>query len=109
MPSAADASSRGVRGAMNAFARWLARRPLVPVLANLGVTLVLGWFALGIRIENSLENLLPAGDPKVAYYEKMRTLFGSDDVGVIGVRADDLFAPGTIEKIARVTDALARV
>src|SRR5947208_7245866 len=53
--------------------------------------------------------MLPAGDPKVAYYNTTRALFGSDDVGVIGVRADDVFAPSTILKIARVTDALAKV
>src|SRR5881296_1184675 len=94
---------------MEAFARWLARHALAVVVANLAVTLVLGLYALRIRIENSLESLLPAGDPKVAYYNTIRALFGSDDVGVIGVRADDVFAPSTIAKIARVTDALAKV
>src|SRR5881296_1556846 len=94
---------------MDAFARWLTRHPLAVVVANLGVTAVLGLYAVHIRIENSLESMLPAGDPKVAYYNTTRALFGSDDVGVIGVRADDVFAPSTILKIARVTDALAKV
>src|SRR5881628_136009 len=94
---------------MDAFARWLTRHPLAVVVANLAVTAVLGLYAVHIRIENSLESMLPAGDPKVAYYNTTRALFGSDDVGVIGVRADDVFAPSTIEKIGRVTDALARV
>src|SRR2546425_1174201 len=94
---------------MDAFARWLTRHPLAVVVANLAVTAVLGVYALHIRIENSLESMLPTGDPKVAYYNATRALFGSDDVGVIGVRADDVFAPSTIEKIARVTDALAKV
>src|SRR6266516_2829928 len=94
---------------MDAFARWLTRHPLAVVVANLAVTAVLGLYAVHIRIENSLESMLPAGDPKVAYYNTTRALFGSDDVGVIGVRADDVFAPSTLEKIARVTDALARV
>src|SRR5213594_4595081 len=94
---------------MDAFVRWLARHALTVVVANVAVTVVLGLYALHIRIENSLESMLPAGDPKVAYYNATRALFGSDDVGVIGVRADDVFAPSTIEKIARVTDALARV
>src|SRR5438477_151201 len=93
---------------MDAFARWLTRHALAVVVANLAVTAVLGLYALHIRIENSLESMLPAGDPKVAYYNATRALFGSDDVGVIGVRADDVFAPSTIEKIARVTDALAK-
>src|SRR6266478_1678490 len=91
---------------MDAFARWLTRHPLAVVVANLAVTAVLGLYAVHIRIENSLESMLPAGDPKVAYYNTTRALFGSDDVGVIGVRADDVFAPSTILKIARVTDAL---
>src|SRR3989442_7685157 len=94
---------------MDAFARWLARHALTVVVANVAVTAVLGHYALHIRIENSLESMLPTGDPKVAYYNATRALFGSDDVGVIGVRADDVFAPSTIEKIARVTDALAKV
>ena len=94
---------------MEAFARWLVRRPLVVVIANLLVTLALGAYALHIRIESSLESVLPAGDPKIAYYEEVRRLFGSDDVGVVGVVADDIFAPPTIEKIARVTNELAKI
>jgi hypothetical protein len=94
---------------MQTFARWLVRHPLAVVLANLAATVLLGAFALHLRIENSLESLLPAGDPEVEYYNRIRTRFGSDDVGVIGVRADDLFSAATLEKIARVTDALGRI
>src|SRR5215831_18724847 len=94
---------------MDAFARWLVRHPLAVVLANVLVTAVLGFYALRLRIESSLESMLPAGDPKVAYYNATRALFGSDDVGVVGVRADDVFARSTIVKIARVTDALAKI
>ena len=61
---------------MDAFARWLTRHPLAVVVANLAVTAVLGLYALHIRIENSLESMLPAGDPKVAYYNTTRALFG---------------------------------
>ena len=94
---------------MDAFARWLARHPLAVVLANLLVTAVLGFYALQLRIESSLESMLPAGDPKVEYYAQTRAIFGSDDVAVVGVRARDIFAPSTIEKIARVTDEIAKV
>ena len=94
---------------MDALARWLARHALLVVLANLLLGAFLGFHALHIRIENSLESMLPAGDPAVEYYNQTRAIFGSDDVAVVGVRADDLFAPATLAKIARVTDALARV
>src|SRR5438874_8064086 len=94
---------------MTRFARWLVRYPVLFVAANLLVTAVLGIFALRIRIESSLESVLPAGDPEIEYYTRVRATFGSDDVGVVGVRADDIFAPATVEKIARVTDALGHV
>ena len=94
---------------MNAFARWLVRRPLPVVVATLLVTVLLGAKAIHIRFENALDSVLPGGDPEVAYYEQTRGLFGSDDVGVVGLRADDLFAPATIAKLARVTDAIAKV
>src|SRR5436190_1159397 len=94
---------------MTRFARWLVRYPVLFVAANLLVTAVLGVYALRIRIESSLESVLPAGDPEVEYYTRVRATFGSDDVGVVGIRADDIFAPATIEKIARVTDALGRI
>ena len=94
---------------MEALARWIVRHPLLTVMANLAVTLALGVYALRIRIESSLESVLPAGDPEVTYYENVRKTFGSDDVAVVGVRARDLFAPQTLEKIARVTDALGRI
>jgi predicted RND superfamily exporter protein len=94
---------------MNAFAQRLVRHPGAVLLLNLALTALLGFFALQVRIESSLSSVLPAGDPQIAYYAKVRETFGSDDVAVIGVRAEDIFATSTLEKIARVTDAVAKV
>ncbi len=95
---------------MDAFARWLVRRGGLVVALNLAVTAALGVFALDLRIESSLDSVLPAGDPAIAYYEEIRRLFGSDDVAVVGVRGpDDVLAPATLEKIHRVTETLARL
>jgi predicted RND superfamily exporter protein len=94
---------------MSSFAQWMARRPIVPLALNLAVTVILGWFALQIRVESSLSSVLPEGDPAIAYYAKVRETFGSDDVAVIGVRADDIFADSTLAKIKRVTERVGRV
>jgi predicted RND superfamily exporter protein len=91
------------------FARWLIRHAFLVIGANVLVTLVLGTYAVRIRIESSISSVLPAGDPQVSYYENVRATFGSDDVGVIGMRADNLFATATLEKIAHVTDAVSRM
>lgn len=92
---------------MDAVRRWIVARPRRVLALNLLATAVFGLFAARVRIESSLESVLPRGDPAIAYYERIRSLFGGDDVGVIGVRADDLFAPGTLAKIAHVTKAVA--
>jgi predicted RND superfamily exporter protein len=93
---------------MTTFARWLVRYPWLVVISHLLVTALLGICAARIRIEGSLSSVLPADDPAVAYYEQVRAIFGSDDVGVIGVRADNLFAASTLER-SHVTDAVSRV
>lgn len=94
---------------MNAFARWLVRHPLTVLAANLAVTLALGLFAVDIRIESSLSSVLPSADPQIEYYAKVRETFGSDDVAVVGVRAENIFATPTLAKIARVTDTIAKL
>ncbi len=94
---------------MNSLARRLVLHPRVVVLATVAVTMALGVFALRLRIESSLESVLPAGDPAVAYYEQVRRLFGSDDVGVVGVLSEDVFTPETLTHIAAVTDALTKI
>src|ERR1051326_823454 len=94
---------------MDAFARWLVRHPVAVLAANLFVTAVLAVYALRIRVESSLESVLPKGDPATAYYEKIRRTFGGDNVAVVGMRCDDVFAAPTLEKLARVTEALGKI
>ena len=94
---------------MQRFRVWLLRHPIICIVATLLLTALLGSYALRIRIDSSIENILPAGDPQVRFYDDVRRTFGGDDVGVIGVRANDLFAQATLEKIARITDAVAKL
>lgn len=94
---------------MDRWARWLVAHPRTVLVLAACATLVLGRDARQVRFESSLASVLPKGDPAIAYYEETRKYFGSDDVAVIGVRAADVFAPATLEKVARVTDQLAKI
>jgi predicted RND superfamily exporter protein len=94
---------------MERLAAWLVRHPRPVVAATLLVTALLGVFASRLRFESALANVLPAGDPAVAFYERVRQQFGSDDVGVVGVLADDVFSPATLTTIARLTAALGEL
>jgi hypothetical protein len=83
------------------------RYPRTAVAIGFLAALALGLAARNVRIEASMRSLLRADDPGVRYYDDVRAAFGSDDIAVVGVRADDIFAPATLAKIARVTDQLA--
>ena len=94
---------------MRDAAAMLVRFPRSVLLACLALTVGLGIAARGLRIEGSLESVLPADDPGVRYYADVRQAFGGDDIAVVGVRADDLFSGATLAKLARVTDKLAAI
>lgn len=94
---------------MDAYARWLVRHPFAVVLAYLLLTAVLAFSAARIRIEGSLESILPSRDPAIEYYRSIRATFGSDDIAVVGIVAPDLLSSGTLAKIDRVTRRLEAV
>ena len=85
------------------------RFPRTAVAIGLAATLLLGLAARQVRIEASMTSILRADDPGVRYYDEVRAAFGSDDIAVVGVRANDIFDPETLAKVARVTDQLAAV
>src|SRR5262245_1816451 len=95
------------RATMRDPAQLLVRFPHAVVLAYLAVTVLLGWAARNVRIEGSVDSVLPRHDPAVEYYAGVRGEFGNDDIAVVGVRAPDVFTVATLTKIARVTDRLA--
>ena len=95
------------------FANWLARQPWIILAGSLGLTLFFGFYARQIRIESALDSVLPRGDPSVAYYDRIRETFGSDDVGVVGLLAadggGDVLSPSTLDKLNRITLELGKL
>ena len=52
-----------------------------------------------MRLDASVQTLLNEGDDQKAYYDEIRALFGSDEIGVVGVLADDVYQPAALTKI----------
>lgn len=69
----------------------------------------MGTFALSIRVDSSVDNLLPQHDLERIYYEDVKRTFGGDEATVIAVFADDVFAPATLAKIDDLSTKLAQV
>jgi len=82
-------------------------RTVIAVIA--AITLGFGLLATQIRVNSSIENLLPSDDPERLYYEEVRRTFGSDEAGVIAVFAENVFAPATLAKIAELSAAIVAI
>ena len=66
-------------------------------------------FGLTLRIDPSTEPLLPRDDPARAAYEEAVREFGDDEVFVVAMESDDAFRRDRLERLRRITDAIARL
>lgn len=94
---------------MDRVYRSIVRWPVATLVVVALGTAFFGWQVRDIRLDASVETLLNEGDADKAYYDEIRRLFGSDEIGVVGVLADDVYQPAVLEKIRDLTDAIAKV
>jgi predicted RND superfamily exporter protein len=80
------------------------------VLGGLAVlTAILALFAWRVPVDSSITPLLPRNDPNKAFNDWVVRQFGSDDIDIVGVLADDVYAEATLRKIDRITTAAGRL
>lgn len=84
-------------------------RPKTILFFVLVVTVFFASHARHIHLDSSVDSLLPKDDPEKAYYDEVRRLFGSDEIGVIGVIADNIYTPAVLQKIKRLTDEIKKI
>ena len=79
------------------------RYPRSTLLLILLLTVFFAFFGASVRFDSSADNLLPLGDPERTYYNEVREQFGSEEITVIGLFADDVFTTSTLAKIDRMS------
>jgi uncharacterized protein len=94
---------------MKQFYHLIVHWPKIVLLLILAFTGFLGTHAVRLRIDSSVEHLLATDDPNKKYYEEIRALFGSDDMGVIGIVAENVYTPAVLEKIKRITAEVEKI
>ncbi|MDX2166689.1 MAG: MMPL family transporter [Deltaproteobacteria bacterium] len=82
------------------------RAPRLTLAVIAALTVGLGLCAARVRIDPSIDNLLPTHDADRAYYETVKTVFGSEEASVIGVFGE-VFTPATLASIDRLSTQLA--
>jgi predicted RND superfamily exporter protein len=85
------------------------RAPRFTLAAILIVTVALGYFARSLRVDSSVENLLPADDPERVYYNEVRETFGSEEATLIALFTDNVFVPQTLAEIHRLSTEIAAI
>lgn len=79
------------------------RYPRSTLLLIVLLTVFFAVFGASVRFDSSADNLLPLGDPERTYYNEVREQFGSEEITVIGLFADDVFTTSTLAKIDRMS------
>jgi uncharacterized protein len=85
------------------------RFPRTTLLVVAALTIGLGLLAARFRVDSAVDRLLPEGDADSVFYDGVRRAFGSEEVAVVGLFADDVFTPATLARIDRLSTALARL
>ncbi|HEV2146497.1 MAG TPA: outer membrane lipoprotein-sorting protein [Longimicrobiaceae bacterium] len=94
---------------MDRFSRLVTGRPIVTLAFVLLATLGLGFGATRLDTRNNQDSELPASDPIVRTNDRLKEVFGDKASVLIGLEADDVFTPGTLRKVAELSERLKQV
>jgi hydrophobe/amphiphile efflux-3 (HAE3) family protein len=94
---------------MNRWQLLIINRPRSVLLLVLLLTAFFASAARQIRLDGSVDSLLPRGDPEKQYYDEVRQLFGSEEIGVIGLVTSDIYTPRVLQKIQHLTEEISKI
>ncbi len=93
----------------NGFARGVVRLRVPILVAAALITAGLGYFLKDMRINADIFSYLPAGDPAVQLNRYIGRQYGGTQLAVVGLEAEDVFAPATLASVRKLTAALEEV
>ena len=94
---------------MSRLLLWVVDRPAIATALLAGVTLILLSQVVRIEVDTSAESFMVEKDPARAFYEDAKRRFGSDNLTIVLVEADDVFTPVPLTAVKRLSDALERL
>ena len=76
------------------------------VLFVLSVTMIAGVYAVRVVQDDDVLKFLPRGNPEVAAFYDVAERYGSLDIALVGIEAEDVFDPGFVERLQKATKRL---
>ena len=79
-----------------------------PVIVSVAlVTLFFTYQLFHIQVDSNIINSLPADDPDVALFRKVGKEFGSNEIGMLIVKGENVLLPEVLNDIKMITDTLS--
>ena len=94
---------------MRRLMRGIVDWPRATLAAVVLVTLALGTQISHLEIDTSVDALMVEGDPQRVYYEQVKKKFGSDELTIVLVTADDVFTVPVLRAIRHLSEAVGRL
>lgn len=90
---------------MNKIIDFIINKPKWIFTIVVSLTLVFGFGLTKLEMENNMsESELPADDPMVMTKERIEETFGKKDIILVGIKSDNIFTHGTLQKIKEIEE-----
>jgi len=89
--------------------RWVQKHAVVILVATILVTAVMGFFALRVKVQPGLENLIPEDEEVTRLIKKYAEGVGTSDVMILALEADDPFRPEALEAFAQAIEEITEL
>ncbi|MCW8916646.1 MAG: MMPL family transporter [Magnetovibrio sp.] len=95
-----------VEDSFEAFAGWITRRAWVVLILSLAVVGGLASNLPNMVMDTATESFLHDDDPALLAYNDFRDQFGRDELVIVAIESDDVFAPEFLQKLKKLHDEL---
>jgi|GEM_PF-5952776 len=91
---------------MNKIIHFIINRPKWIFSIVVGLTLLFGFGLAKLETQTDMTSDLPEDDPMVMTKNRIEDVFGKKDMVLIGIKADNIFTAGTLQKIQEIEEEL---
>lgn len=84
-------------------------RPWVTIIVLLAITVAFGSQLSHLTKDNSVDKMLPDGDPLLEYTREVEEVFASDEFLIVAMESPPPYSFATVAKLVRMTDQLESI
>jgi hydrophobe/amphiphile efflux-3 (HAE3) family protein len=94
---------------LQAYLDGVSRHPVVAILCIAAITMLLSWQLPRLSFQTTVYDLIIEDLPEARNYEDFRTIFGSDEIIRVVIKAEDVLEVSTFAKISQLSDQFGQI